>query len=74
MPGGTTSPAIDPEVVGGEFSEGKEGISPKYMRSHGAGGSLGDGSGAGSAFLDCGSGLSSAWWGYLACNCLSIIQ
>ena len=72
MPGGTASPAIDPEVVGGEFSEGKEGISPKYMRSHGAGGNLRNGSNAGSAYLNCRNGLSHAWWSCLACNCLSI--
>lgn len=53
MPGGPSSPAIDPEVVGGEFSEGKEGLSPKYMRSHGAGGNLRNGSNAGSAYLNC---------------------
>lgn len=72
LPGGTSSPAIDPEVVGGEFSEGKEGISPKYMRSHGAGGNLRNGSNAGSAYLNCRNGLSNARWNYLACNCLSI--
>ncbi len=38
------------------------------MREWLQGGSLGNGSGAGSAFLNCWSGLSHAWWGFLACD------
>ena len=38
------------------------------MREWLQGGNLGNGSSAGSAFLNCGNGLSSAWWNFLACD------
>ena len=38
------------------------------MREWLQGGNLGNGSGAGSAFLNCWSGLSNAGWGFLACD------
>ena len=38
------------------------------MREYLQGGRLGDGSNAGSAFLNCGSGLGSGYWPFLACD------